>query len=128
MQVFLLVATIYCILEGAWLFFMNSFYTGAFARFAKFPLSVYDFVAAAFSYVVLIFGFWYFVARHVASFKNAVDAFLNGAIFGLAVYGVYNMTNRATLKGYSWTLAIVDTTWGCLIGGVVAASLKLLMV
>ncbi len=50
------------------------------------------------------------VGRHVAvSVACAAD---RGAAFGLAVYGVYNLTNKATLPGYSWKMVAVDTVWG----------------
>ena len=47
--------------------------------------------------------------------------------FGLAVYGVYNLTNVATLIGYSWTMVVVDTAWGTVWFGTLAAIYKLLM-
>ena len=35
-----------------------------------------------------------------------------GAGLGLVVYGVYDLTNLATLRGWSPALAIVDILWG----------------
>lgn len=34
------------------------------------------------------------------------------ALLGLIAYGVYDMTNLATLKGFGATLALVDMAWG----------------
>jgi uncharacterized membrane protein len=39
---------------------------------------------------------------------SATSAFLMGA----SVYGVYDMTNLATLVNYDWRFAIADTMWG----------------
>lgn len=37
---------------------------------------------------------------------------LYGAFFGLCVYGAYDLTNLATLRGWSLSLTIVDLAWG----------------
>ena len=39
-------------------------------------------------------------------------AALYGALFGLCVYAAYDLTNLATLRGWSLTLTIVDLAWG----------------
>jgi uncharacterized membrane protein len=45
-------------------------------------------------------------------------AFINGAILGLAMYGVYNLTS-ASLYPNKWTNSIIigDTAWGMTITG-----------
>ena len=48
-------------------------------------------------------------------------AFVYGALFGLFTYGTYDLTNRATLRGFSTKLALVDWLWGTLLTGTVAA-------
>jgi uncharacterized membrane protein len=35
-----------------------------------------------------------------------------GALFGLMAYGTYDLTNMATLKPWTWKLAIMDMVWG----------------
>jgi uncharacterized membrane protein len=40
---------------------------------------------------------------------------VKGAVFGLVVYGVYNLTNRALLANYPWSLVVTDTAWGVFI-------------
>jgi uncharacterized membrane protein len=37
---------------------------------------------------------------------------LYGALFGLFAYATYDLTNLATLKGWSPLLAVVDMAWG----------------
>jgi uncharacterized membrane protein len=39
-------------------------------------------------------------------------AALRCAVLGLTAFGVYDMTNLSTLRGYSVKLALVDTAWG----------------
>jgi uncharacterized membrane protein len=40
------------------------------------------------------------------------QAALCAALVGLACYGTYDLTNLATLRQWSWTLAAVDMAWG----------------
>jgi uncharacterized membrane protein len=39
-------------------------------------------------------------------------AVLRSALLGLIAYGVYDMTNLATLKGFGVRLALTDLAWG----------------
>jgi uncharacterized membrane protein len=44
-----------------------------------------------------------------------------GAIVGLVAYGTYDLTNLATLKGFTPTLAVVDLIWGTVLSATAAA-------
>ena len=68
-------------------------------------------------YIVIIVGILIFVLRNATS---APTALAYGALFGFILYAVYDFTNLATLKGYSWTLTIVDTLWGTFVVAVVS--------
>jgi uncharacterized membrane protein len=50
-----------------------------------------------------------------------------GAMFGLVVYGTYNLTNVATLPGYSWTMVAVDTLWGTIVFATLASIYKAML-
>ena len=39
------------------------------------------------------------------------------ALFGLLAYATYDLSNLATLKGWSSTLAVIDIAWGCVLSG-----------
>ncbi len=43
------------------------------------------------------------------------SAVAKSALLGLVVYGVYDMTNMATLRRWSWQLAATDMAWGTLV-------------
>lgn len=40
------------------------------------------------------------------------SALFYGALFGLCAYGAYDFTNLATLRGWPWTVSVVDLAWG----------------
>lgn len=57
------------------------------------------------SYSFMMLSFYRFI---VMEKKQPYDAFL----FGLSIYGVFNFTNMALFKHYSWFSSITDTLWG----------------
>ena len=63
---------------------------------------------ALFVYVLLGVGIVAFVIP-----RNGADASIaRGALFGLVVYGVYDLTNLSTLRGWPVVLTAVDIAWG----------------
>ena len=53
--------------------------------------------------------------------KSRIDAATRGAAVGAVMYGFYDATNLATLKGWTWDMAIVDTLWGTTAGAIAAS-------
>lgn len=49
-------------------------------------------------------------------------AMAKAALLGLVAYGVYDMTNLATLKGFSVRLALTDMAWGTFVSAAGAAA------
>lgn len=111
---------IYVVAESAWLYSMNPFYSNEFQKFSKGPLKIQSPLACVLIYPLLLSSFYYFVIRANELDSSSRNAFLRGAFFGLAVYGVYNLTNNATLLGYSWTLVAVDMLWGASLFGILS--------
>jgi uncharacterized membrane protein len=75
--------------------------------------------AALLFYLVYWSGLDFFVLRRAAS---ARDALTLGAAFGLVAYGTYDLTNQATLAGWSWTVTAIDMVWGTVLTGISALS------
>lgn len=44
--------------------------------------------------------------------------FINGFVLGVIAYGTYNLTNMATLDGWSAKVVIIDMIWGGFLTGV----------
>jgi uncharacterized membrane protein len=96
----------YTIAEAVWLFGMKGFYVAQFARFSV-NLAVQSWLAVCMVYALLLAAA-YLLLRPNPSVRM-------GALFGGTVYGVYNLTNKATIPGYAWGMVAVDTTWGALV-------------
>ena len=116
---------LYIIGEAIWLKSTASLYKKWLHKFNP-TLAIQSKSACLLVYPVLLLTFWYLVLRPEKG-NGLTRAFVNGALFGLAVYGVYNLTNVATLIGYSWTMVAVDTTWGTIWFGTLSAIYKMLM-
>ncbi len=67
------------------------------------------------SYLLLIFGLYYFILRQHRSVPEAV-------IFGLVLYGVYETTSYAMLKNWRLSTVFIDTIWGGALMGLTTAS------
>ena len=68
--------------------------------------------AAAVFYVIYIVGLVYFCVAPGVAGQSALRGLLNGAMFGIVAYATYDLTNLATLKGWSTTLVFIDVAWG----------------
>ena len=50
------------------------------------------------------------------------DAALKGVLVGVLAYATYDLSNLATLKIWTWRLALVDIAWGAFITAAAAAA------
>ena len=72
-------------------------------------------------YTAYLFGVVLFVVMPGLKQGSWPSVALRGASFGLIAYATYDLTNLATIKGFSLTLTVVDLAWGFTITGVAAA-------
>ena len=73
-------------------------------------------------YLLYVLGVVFFVVLPALARASARRAALAGAFFGLVAYGTYDMTNWATLQGWSAQLALMDMAWGGLLTCLAALS------
>lgn len=124
---FVIVAVTMLVLDGIWLGLITPrFYFEQLKHLARLNGDSIDVdkVAAAIVYFIMVLAFVVFLAPIIASASWA-ESLLKAAFFGLVIYGVYDFTNMATLRDYSWTLSLVDMAWGGFLFAVTATVLKL---
>ena len=68
-------------------------------------------------YILLALGTTCFVFPKITNLGTAA---LYGALLGLIIYGVYDMTNLAIITGWPLKFALVDMAWGTVSGGLIA--------
>jgi uncharacterized membrane protein len=66
-------------------------------------------------YLLYVFGCVMFVVLPANTWRRAACL---GALLGLVAYGTYDLSNWATLKGWSSQLALMDMAWGAFATGV----------
>ena len=105
----------FCLMDGLWLGVVaTDFYFGALGGLLRekphWPM-------AFIFYFGYILGIVYFAIRPSLKSGSVKKVFKEGALLGLLAYGTYNMTNMATLKGWSLSVSSVDIIWGMAITG-----------
>lgn len=71
--------------------------------------------AAAIVYLLLPLGVVLFALPRVDPAAPLLSSLGWGGLFGLVVYGVYDMTNMATLERWPTRMVWIDICWGCFI-------------
>ena len=108
----------FCLMDAAWLGVVaTDFYFGALGDLLRVDP---NWPAAVIFYLGYVAGVVYFAvlpASRAAGWKAAAR---RGALLGLLCYATYDMTNLATLAGWSLTVSIVDMVWGMVITGTAA--------
>jgi uncharacterized membrane protein len=79
-------------------------------------------VAAVAFYLLYLAGTVYFAVRPALAAGSWTTALISGAIFGLIAYATYDLTNMATLKGFSWTIVAADLAWGAFVTAAIATA------
>ena len=97
-------AVVYLTIDIIYLSQGTQYYNKFFSRVQKSPLKFKKW-AAALSYTLLVLGIYFFIIKER---KDIIWAFL----FGLFVYGVYDLTNLATLTGWTIEFTVKDMLWG----------------
>ena len=68
--------------------------------------------AAGLFYVLYMFGMAVIVIQPCIEQSALTKSLYTGFLFGLVAYGTYNLTNMATIKGWSEKVVFVDMIWG----------------
>ena len=72
-------------------------------------------------YAIYALGLLVFVVQPALAQPGLGKALLWGGFFGLVAYATYDMTNLATLKGFTTRIAIIDMVWGTVLSASVSA-------
>ena len=79
-----------------------------------------DFVVAFIFYLFYALGLLVFVVHpHLAS-PGVAKAMMYGGFFGFVAYATYDLTNLATMKGFTTRIAMIDLAWGTVLSASVS--------
>ena len=106
----LFAAIIFLIIDIIWLTFaVKSFYRPNIGHLLLDKPIIW---AAAMFYFVYVLGLAVVIIEPSINFDNSIKFIFKAFIFGLVAYGTYNLTNMATIKGWSVSVVFVDMIWG----------------
>ncbi len=77
--------------------------------------------AAAIFYIIYAAGLMFFAVQPSLSSGGWSRAMMLGGLLGACAYATYDLTNLATLRGWTVKLSIVDMLWGTVLSGFTAA-------
>ena len=78
-------------------------------------------IPALLFYAMYVLALWVFAVSPTldGDWKRAT---LYGALFGLFAYATYDLTNLATLKGWTLAMTVADIAWGTLLSAAAASA------
>ena len=115
---FLTTAVVALLIDLPYLWLRMDYHKALFANVQQSPLTV-RYIPAALVYALFAVAL---VSVAIQPAKSLGNAARMGAIVGAVMYGFYDATNMATLRGWTWEMAIVDTLWGATAGALTASA------
>jgi len=103
-------------LDAIWLTSNMAYNQSMIAKLQGQPL-VIRMVPAGLVYVLILGAVWFFTREA----KTVEDAIVKGGVLGASMYGLYDLTNYATLTNYPLMFALTDMAWGTFLCACVAA-------
>lgn len=81
--------------------------------------------AAVLVYLLIPGGLVLFVRPLLGVNATTWQAIGWGALYGLILYGVYDLTNFAVLEKWTVRMTLADIVWGCILCGTMSAIMRL---
>lgn len=109
-----LAALVFLVLDLIWLrLAYNYIYKQEIGHLIK---SNINFVAAAAFYLIFVIGIVVFALMPSLQEGSVLKAVLLGGLLGLVAYATYDLTNLASIEGFSLKVAVIDILWGTFVG------------
>lgn len=90
-------------------------------QIGKLLLDKPNMTAAVLFYLIYVVGVVVFVISPALEKGSLSYALTRGALFGFVAYATYDLTNLATMKGFTTKVVVVDLAWGALLTATVAS-------
>ncbi len=126
---FLILLPIFLLIDLFWLgVIMKSFYAAELGDLARRQGTALAprWGAAILVYLLIPAGVVLFVRPLLGETSSLLQTFGWGAIFGLVLYGVYDLTNLAILDKWTLRMTIADIIWGGVLCGTTSVIMRFL--
>lgn len=91
-------------------------------RLGEMLLDNFRLAPAILFYIVYIAAILVLAVQPAITSGRPTAALLRGAVLGLVAYATYDLTNQATLRGWSSVVTVADLSWGTTLTAIVATS------
>lgn len=113
-------ALVFCILDFFWLTIIaKNFYRTHMGELMAVEIKM---IPAVVFYVLYLAGLVIFAISPALREQNWLIAAGLGLALGVVAYASYDLTNMATLKGWSISLTLVDIAWGAFVSAASAVA------
>jgi uncharacterized membrane protein len=116
LRLVLIVSIAMLIMDSVWLSLQYNYNASIIKNVQKSVMKI-RYIPAALVYVLMTTAVIYFA---ILQSKSLNESILKGALLGLCIYGVYDLTNLATFDNWTNRMAIQDIAWGTFLFGVLA--------
>jgi uncharacterized membrane protein len=117
---YVLVLAVFLAIDAAWL--SNAGRMVYYPEIGQLLREKPNFVVAFIFYALYALGLLVFVVWPQMEQPGLGKAFLYGGFFGLVAYATYDMTNLATMKGFTTKIAVIDMLWGTVLSSIVSGA------
>jgi uncharacterized membrane protein len=128
LKLFAIILPFFLILDLVWLgVVMKTFYSEELGELARRQgMSIAPrWGAAILVYLLIPVGLVVFVRPLLGVNATTWQAIGWGALYGLVLYGVYDLTNLAVLEKWTVRMTLADIAWGCILCGTMSAIMRL---
>lgn len=119
-KLFAIVLPVFLVIDCLWLgLIMPGFYSQELGELARRKAGALAprWGAALLVYLLIPGGIVLFVRPQLGPASSVWQTFGWGALFGLVLYGVYDLTNLAVLEKWTLRMTVADIAWGCVLCG-----------
>ena len=119
---YLVALPLFILIDFSWIgFVMKRFYIQEMGALGRTYDGVFkpNLIAALLSWALIPAGIVIFAVPRLTADSGVPEVIGWGALFGFITYGIYDLTNLATLKDYSLKLTALDTAWGTTLSAVI---------
>lgn len=108
---FVVIAIIMALIDSVYLTSMSPFFNTLIQQIQGTPIKL-DLLATFIVYLCLVFQLYYFILKNIETYTSLYQLVLDSFIMGFTTYGVYEFTNKAIIKKWTYEATLYDTLWG----------------
>ena len=120
-KVFIFLPPLLFVLDYIWLgVFASNLYKKGLGSFLRMTGNTMQPVvwAAIFVYIAIPLGIMFFVLPRISPDNWIRSALIWGALYGVIVYTIYEMTNYCLLQDWPLRIVLIDICWGALLNAI----------